>query len=981
MSLNNCQAKKCDRRGGERGAALAIAVIVVVILAVIAMTALAFSSTEARIAGSDLQRTHAFYAAAAGMEKMTNDFSNLFNRKMNPTADDLKTIENSPPEELDAENFKFKQTLTEDSARLNELRATQGLSNTVYPRVNIPDGPYAGLYASLVPYKMTSTALQQHSKAEVKLEREFNNYLIPLFQFGMFSNEDIELHPGPLMTFNGRVHSNRNIYALQNTIFLNRVTAAGEFVRDVWRNGKANDGGGANNVWVQVNGVNIQSLVGSGSVAAGAGTIGGPNIPGSTAGKRGFFPDSPTGVPNTKWEIDSVKNPLANAVNNFGGQVLTRTTGVAELKLPLAMGGSNSAEIIKRSLPSDGEILSQSRYHTKAEVRILIDDETAGSGAVNVAGISSGVMLSTFVPSVLNGGKDVLKLISDSGTVNNSGLDVKQVTTATGTTTDATTVRAVSLAGGTNPYVPPGAGIKGKILIEIVRPDGVAVDVTQEILSMGVTVGEPNGIVYLQRPLWAAFVQGSHDRAGNNFDLVSMTKNKAYFDGEINLPTLNGLAANRGYLSMPAAAADDDAGAFTRSMTPTGNNLIVPINVYNVREGWTQSTLSRDNLYTRGLMSVVEINVRNLTRWLDGVYDKNLLKNTKAVSTNIRDIEGYVVYVSDRRGDKSRTEYLSDGTAFLSTNGIVDNEDIYGLNGVLDAGEDVIDFGWNADGTSRKGTLQHKIDELPDSGTIPGITPLAAAPVADPTRLDRAKEALRTQVSYFRRSVRLFDGEKLSVSPSEPNKLSPTKGVTIATENPVYIWGNFNATGITGIPANGSTLNNGGFTGNQIPSSIVADAFFPLSKTWFDGSPVLYPEGVRGITIYRKADENLTSVSAATTVRAAIIAGTTISAMNGSPGRNANNDRINGGIHNYPRFLELWSAGGVDSPWNYTGSLVPLYRSTQAISQYEDSGANIYVPPRRNWSFDESFMTQQRLPPGTPFFQYVQATGFRQSLY
>ncbi|MGI8883567.1 MAG: hypothetical protein ACR2IA_04925, partial [Pyrinomonadaceae bacterium] len=85
--------------------------------------------------------------------------------------------------------------------------------------------------------------------------------------------------------------------------------------------------------------------------------------------------------------------------------------------------------------------------------------------------------------------------------------------------------------------------------------------------------------------------------------------------------------------------------------------------------------------------------------------------------------------------------------------------------------------------------------------------------------------------------------------------------------------------------------------------------------------------------------------------------------------------------HNYPRFLELWDIGGIESPWNYTGSLVPLYHSTQAVSQYEDSGPNIYVPPRRNWSFDETFLTPQKLPPGTPFFQYVQATGFRQKLY
>ena len=81
-----------SKKTEEQGAALAIAIIVVAILAVVALTALAFSSTEARIAGSDLQRTQTFYAASTGMEKMTNDFSNLFRTKMNPTDADLYTI-------------------------------------------------------------------------------------------------------------------------------------------------------------------------------------------------------------------------------------------------------------------------------------------------------------------------------------------------------------------------------------------------------------------------------------------------------------------------------------------------------------------------------------------------------------------------------------------------------------------------------------------------------------------------------------------------------------------------------------------------------------------------------------------------------------------------------------------------------------------------------------------------------------------------
>src|SRR5256885_16951288 len=82
---------------GERGAALATALIILTLLATISMTVLAVVTHESRIAGSDLQRTQTFYAAAAGMEKMTSDFSNLFARTSKPSTYDLNHISNSYP--------------------------------------------------------------------------------------------------------------------------------------------------------------------------------------------------------------------------------------------------------------------------------------------------------------------------------------------------------------------------------------------------------------------------------------------------------------------------------------------------------------------------------------------------------------------------------------------------------------------------------------------------------------------------------------------------------------------------------------------------------------------------------------------------------------------------------------------------------------------------------------------------------------------
>lgn len=969
-----------------------MAIIVVAILAVVALTALTFSSTEARIAGSDLQRTQTFYATEAAMEKMTNDFSNLFRQKMNPTANDLYTIRTSPPPALLTEGFTFQQALAEDTDRLDELRAIQGLPNNVYPRVNISDGPYAGLYSSVIPYKMSSTGSRTITRTEVKLEREFNNYLVPLFQFGMFSNEDIEIHPGPLMTFNGRIHANGNIYALRNTKFLNRITVGGEFVRETTRGGEANTQSGNDNVWVEVNGINVKSDLGFGSVKSGGGTVGGPNFTGSVLGQRGYFPGSPNGVANPNWEIDSVKPPSSGVSNRFGGQVLTNTTGATMLRLPLELAGNSPAELIKRALPSDSDILKSSRYHNKAQIRILLDDETAGSGTGNVAGIPAGqgVMLSAFMPTALNGG-NVLKLISDSGTVSGSAIRQRNPNNSiTASTSFVRTVKSAVPQVNTN-YIPPGSGIQGRILIEVVKPDGTTVDVTQTILSMGVTEGEPNGIVYLQRPLWAAYMQGSRDRNGAGFDLVTLTRNsQTIADGEMTDPSLL-LAADRGFINSNVTAADEDAGNYIRQTASAGTyNAIVPINVYNVREGWVRSTLNEYDIYERGLTSVVELDMRNLARWLDGVYDANLLSGTNAVSANVDGDEGYVVYVSDRRGDIKGTEYLSDGTSYASTNGVVDNEDIYGPNGRLDTGEDVIDFGWNPSGTSKKGTLQKDTRELPDSGTI-CCTPSSGAVVTDPVRINRSNAVMGWQnlnapnsKYYFRRAVRLFDGETLSTT-AGAGKLSPLKGITVSSENMVYLWGNFNTTGITGIPSGGSTMNDGGFTGPQVPSSIVCDAIFPLSRTWFDALSSLYPEGssdARNLTGtgYRTADDALPSTSQGTSVRAGVIAGTTISSMTSTPGRDSDGLRRNGGIINYPRFLEIWNLNGTTNAWSYTGSFIPLFRSTQAISNWENDTAVIYMPPRRNWSFDSTFLTPNKLPPGTPFFQYIQATGFRQSL-
>jgi hypothetical protein len=1117
--------QKLIPRSGERGAALATAILMMVLLSAIAMTVLAVVQSETRVAGGDLKRTQTFYAAASGIEKMTSDFSALYGRTSRPTQAQLDAIALLYPPELVGEGFAFDnppQTILPDNVALTDMRTTQGIVAPALPRVTMPaNSPFGGLIASVNPFILTSTATAPDG-TQVALTRNMNNYLIPLFQFGMFSDEDIELHPGATFTFNGRVHANGNVYVAGLVKFLDKVTTAHEILFDTMRNGAPRGSTSTVSMAVGAAAINVPLTKGS--------LDGGPNITGQTTGQPNYFPLSPNGTvwnPATFiWQTTS-KQAADGTANKFGGQLLTRVTGAAPLKLPMELDGNPTREIIKRRLatdsqppPVDTSPLTDSRYHSKAEIRILIDDEGVANDAAGLYGAQNadvandphdGVSLSTFDPMMLpnatvatGGGRALWRILDNNTTVGNSYADAfYPMQQQNGTAAiQADTVRGVkagpprrTVTGATNssssdirittstPHgfvtgdkvfisdvlgqtranggwtitwvnatqftldgrkgsssgsfnytsggsvysftaipkstegtaISPGAGLTGHILIQIVDQNGVWRDVTREILSMGVTVGEPNAIVQLQRPLWAAFTQGSRDGsttsttpnpaivlngdlayANSLTDIVNRTHLAA--DGQINSATVQ-LEDPEGYLTN--VRDDTITGSSLRSdLFPALNiaafsssmwNSIVPINVYNIREGRLTTSNAAPNLtsdanqvYERGITNVVEINMKNLARWMDGVFDTNLLAATGAVSTNIARPDGYVVYVSDRRGDNVKNLVVpvagSNPVAFQninSTNGMADNVDIYGPNGLMDGGEDVQNTGV-AVGTA----LVKDTAELPDPAVLAGTS--NATDFTSRSNRAMTVAAWTNPSNYFRRSVRLFNAENLQTTGAPRATLTTTLGITISSENMVYTWGNYNTTGINQAPAAGfANLNDPAvaarYNGNQVPASIVADAWIPLSKTWSDSLSAVYPDTLAS----RRADRvpsGTIAVIDETSVRAGIIAGNNLGALTflGAPDAGnigpPNESRLNGGMHNFPRFMEFWS-----TRFNFVGALIPLYRSTQALGPY-NANSTIYNAPVRNWAFDVTFTNPARLPPGTPQFQHIEPTGFRQIL-
>jgi hypothetical protein len=169
---------------------------------------------------------------------------------------------------------------------------------------------------------------------------------------------------------------------------------------------------------------------------------------------------------------------------------------------------------------------------------------------------------------------------------------------------------------------------------------------------------------------------------------------------------------------------------------------------------------------------------------------------------------------------------------------------------------------------------------------------------------------------------------------------SDPTGLTFVSDQAVYVQGDYN-------------------TVNWQPASILADSLNVLSNACLNTN----------FAIHKLSGQNCNTGSSAakitptpTTINSAFLAGTDITNSVETPG-------YNGGLENYPRFLEQW--GGV--LLTYRGSFVststPLHVSGAMSSQ-------LYTPPARNWEYDTQFNAAENLPPLAPRFVYLKQESF-----
>lgn len=906
----------------EDGVALITALLILFLVSAIVVGMSWMVMSDQRLSGNNQDRELAFYAAEAGMEKMTADMGNTFAINGSITAANLPGITGVPPP---IPGIQFANALGASTYQIG-CPLFPCVAPAAFTATIQPPSAYAGMQGQITAFTMR-VAAQTGDGAEVKLQRQIELVAIPVFQFGVFSNTDLAFFNGPPFDFGGRVHTNGNLWLAANNgpvYFRDKITVSGQVIRTNLENGLATVAGGA---------------------------YGGPVVIALTpTPPPAALPAAP--YQNAQWWTlglgegsmagPNSYNALSNVANNptWSNVVVPRYNGMISIGAPqlnlisTALGGLQTpVALIRRPLP--GEALANpsqfaQRYFTNVapitvSLRIMLDDYPAGSagpGTVNACA-----------------GSDMLALNTVSATQ-----PVDLATLAQIPKSGATGGATYNVNDGYWQKV-NNATITGCLKIEYINAGFAATDVTNEFLAHGYIAPDINPQGAKTFPAIGALLPAPGTEIGPN-------------------PCGNENSISPASIIRFARIRDNPSGwtAANHCGPAGGNSDYWPLVLFDTREGINRQGpvpgAGTGQITAVGTMYYIELDIKNLDKWF-----MNTLGAPDS-GGNAYAVGGYSVYFSDRRGNAVDNQQLGvpAKTSSLGYNDFVNSgvPNACPNGGLPEQGEDL-----ESDNILRTygGALEPVLPINPVArgvaAAMPNFQPNSLCPATAPAlwgMYQVAGEARENPPYFFRHALKLVNGDTINLGTvcygAAPN---PPCGLTIASENPVYIEGDYNAPG-GNLAAPGT-----------VAASVAADAVTLLSNNYNDVNSFISP--------YLDAAGGFTGRNAVTTsYRVALIAGKQIpfALPAGEPQQDFGTD---GGLHNFLRYVENWGPATL----NYQGSLVSFYYSRQAVGLYK--GAPVYSPPNRIYAFDGNF-TQgpQWLPPRTPTLRTVNTIGFSQML-
>ena len=212
------------KRSSESGIALLSAILVLMLMSAMLVGFLALINADQNASGVNRDQTQSYAAAHAGVEKLTSDLGQMFETNFSPTGAQVNALVAAARQpNLGNGTSYVAPGLGPGSGYAIEFNDFTGPPNATGPpdgnpdpedAINgsqITDGVYAGLMGIITPYRMVVTA-RTVGGSEVRMRRTMQTVAIPVFQFGIFSDNDLSFFAGPDFNFGGRVHTNQNLY-------------------------------------------------------------------------------------------------------------------------------------------------------------------------------------------------------------------------------------------------------------------------------------------------------------------------------------------------------------------------------------------------------------------------------------------------------------------------------------------------------------------------------------------------------------------------------------------------------------------------------------------------------------------------------------------------------------------------------------------------------------------------------------------------
>ncbi len=881
----------CRTKGRSRGFTLVASLLVLALLSGIAISLLFMVQGAGQVGGNDLETNQAYYGAESGMELLTANLAALYQQSQSPTPLQITALTNNPPDSTMISSMNYQESITwTPDAFGNPASHTSVID---------PPSPNAGLTAEIIPLTLKVVATRPGG-ASVNMTRGVEVALIPVFQFGVFSDSDLSYFAGPNFNFQGRVHTNGNLFLAEgngNALVLNdKVTAVNQIIRDRLANNFPGNVNYTGDVYVLK-----QSQGCNGTVAV---AITSPNCIKFTvplASWSGGIPAAGAQTAPATWNNTSQ--------TTFGGWIGNNgSLAVQPLTLPFVQGAANSngqIQIIRKAplgeLPSSAT--GSSREYNKANVRILLASNQADLHPERPGFLAEDIDLTAGGCVASPQGKAVA--VTGSG-------GTTRIAMASATQGD------VAWAGGAPSFSPcignpaPGSPwnlVDGWLRVEYQNAAGAWVGVTTEWLQLGFA----RGLTPPTKPVGGG--AGSNPVHPNAILILQEQADRS-------------VPANGSVLDAVDAPNNTiDGGSLSQYSW-------YPINLFDPREGFPRDAappgMANPACYVNGIMNAVELDVGNFQKWLQGTVPGGTGPLVSYSSQN-----GYLVYFSDRRGMIPNPDPGMGGL----TNGEYGFEDVINSASATGTPDNVMEAAEDVD-------LNNILDRWGAANVGNGLQqPTVNNPYANVNCSLRGRQNI---VTGARHVLKLVDGG-LGNLPVRPD--NGQGGFTVASENPVYIQGNYNSD------------NTDPFWGNPPPAvqpdiahsaaAVIADTVTVLSNAWSDTNSMQNPL-------------NLGNRNATTTYyRLAIAGGKNINFP--QPAGTGNDFGTDGGVHNFLRYIEGWGgAGGL----YYRGSLVSLYYSQYATGVFKCCTL-VYGPPPRYYYFDSAFLDPTKLPPGTPMLQDV----------